>query len=386
MSHLSRQKREARAAAKAETEERSRMLFAEHNKNKKKKTRKKDSEEIIKLIPNNYLIPSKYVRNPEDWLPKSYNLNKQIISFVQWVYCLYPTPQFLFELFTKKKPGETLMNPLLNQRAFFSWFIAISSGGSFAKHTKEFFTKKEAHLFLNAPSDNTITENVWWVKCKSLNLEHRIQHAVVKQLFRSINAPSHYLELGNLFWWQRLLIILKNCEDEVNVESLSDIMDFLRYRHNNSDAFDLKGRTFNSLIKLSNEWHREMQMKKFGSQNLYWEGVDVPDWEWTSKKSEITWIIKQLHTSKELFNEGKRMRHCVSSYGGRCAEGLSAIFSIMRLDGINAPEKRITVELTKNKQFVQARGRMNKSPEGMDKLVLNKWLSINNIQNNSWGW
>jgi len=384
MSHPSRKKREAKAKKALGGE--ARIILKHHNKDKKKKpSRRKSPEEMLGLIHDSYIDPSKYVRNPDDWVSKSYNLNKQKIDFIRWVYCLYPVPQFMLELFTDKAKSELFVNSLLPRKLFFKWFIIIATGGSFAKYSKEIFTKKEAHLFLNAPDNNTIIENIWWAKCKSIDLGRKVTHAIVKRLFRNINPPRHYLEIANLFWWQRLLILLKNCEDEVSIESLNDIMDFLRDRHNNSDVFDLKGRTFNSLIKLSNEWHRTMQFRKFGNQNFTWRGIDIPDWNWTDKKQTSTWTVTQLLTSKELFNDGKRMRHCVASYGQRCMQGQSAIFSLMEDDGMNMPEKHVTIELSSSKQLIQANARMNRQPKGMAKLILNKWLSHNGIdRRRSW--
>ena len=377
MSHPNREQREIKAIEKISFEEKSRLILSEHNKkNKKKVTRKKKPEEIIELIHKNHLVPSKYVRDPYDWFPKSYNLDRQKADFIEWIYCLYPVPQFMFKLFTH----TDICSFKLDHYIFFDWFIVIAQGGSFAKCSKELFTKKEAHLFLNAPKNNTVKENFWWAKCSSLKLPHSVKNAVIKRLFGNLDITDSF--------WHKLLVLLRNCEDEVNVESLSDIMDFLRAKHapRSTPAFSLKGRTFNSLIKLSNEWHREMQLRKFGSQNLYWPGADIPNWKWTSKKEQTTWKITQLHTSKELYNEGRRMKHCVGSYGSRCVEGASAIFSLTKEDGINPSAKRVTIEITKSKRFVQARGRMNQGPKGMDKLVINKWLSINNIQTNSWGW
>ncbi len=140
-----------------------------------------------------------------------------------------------------------------------------------------------------------------------------------------------------------------------------------------------------AIIKLSNEWHRTMQLKKFGSQQLTWIGIDLPNWEWKGKKQESIWRVTQLLTSKELYNDGRRMKHCVASYGQRCVEKQSAIFSLTEDDGINLPEKHVTIELSSNKQLVQANGRMNKRPEGRAKLVFNKWLSHNNIdRRQSW--
>ena len=44
------------------------------------------------------------------------------------------------------------------------WFLAVARGESFAKATRGFFTKREAHLFLLAPEGNSIERNVLWAR------------------------------------------------------------------------------------------------------------------------------------------------------------------------------------------------------------------------------
>lgn len=378
MAHPDRLTRERRAASKAERNNKAKILLAKHNKeNKTKPSRKKNAHEIQELIRGEYLIPSKFVRNPNEWSAKSYNIDRQKIDFARWVYCLYPTPQFMFELFLDEPPktrwSTHRRDPAnrLGRLLFFDWFIAMAQGGSFAKQTKELFTKKEAHIFLNSPSSNTIVENVWRTKCISIDLNPTITNLIVKRLFRNIDITDVF--------WHSVIVLLKNCEDTVEPESLIDVMDFLRAKHGGNRKYSLKGRTFNSLIKLSNEWHREMQLKKFGSEQLNWDGLDIPDWKWKDKQQEVIWTIKQLHTSKELYYEGRKMKHCVASYGQRCLEGHSGIFTMMCDDQINGPEKHLTIEVDSGKRLVQARGHMNKSTEGRARLVLNKWMGHFNI-------
>ncbi len=234
MSHPSRRQREARTDKSNTLIETANQIFADHNKNKKRKpSRKKTTEEMIKLIHRDYVDPSKYVKSPNEWIPKSYNLNKQKVDFARWIYCLYPVPPFMFELFTRKVTAFLSPAQSLIRLIFFDWFITMGQGGSFAKDSKEIFTKKEAHLFLNAPNNNTITENIWWAKGSSLNLDHKVLNTIVKRLFHNLGGVDLFYNLStdNLFWWQRLLVLLKNCEDEVSIESLNDIMDFLRYEH-----------------------------------------------------------------------------------------------------------------------------------------------------------
>jgi hypothetical protein len=377
MAHPDRYTREQKAIRKTAQAEKAKELLSQHNKKKDKSfNKKKSAEDMFEMIDDRFLVPSKYVRDPLEWTPKSYNLDRQIIDFVRWLYCLYQTPLFMFEFFKRDlRPAWRRIHRSDNQKIlrliYFDWFLVIAQGGSFAKMAKDIFSKKEAHWFLNAPTTNSLEENIWWAKCRTVELDPSLTNNIVKRLFRMLPVEDKF--------WSSLIIFLKKEEDDLDLESLSDIMDYLKATHYNNQNFSLKGRTFGSLIKLSNDWHRDQQMVKFGSANLYWDGLDIPDWRWRNKKEEITWEVRQLHTSKQLMNEGRRMKHCVASYAQRCVQGHSAIFSLTSDDGTNRPEKEVTIELTNMKRLIQARGRFNKPPSNAAQKVLNKWYAANNI-------
>lgn len=379
MAHRDRESREKRQARKQKEKQLAQRLFKEHNKKKKQKdTRRKSPEEIIGFVKPQFLNPAKYVRNPQEWAAKSYNLDRQIVDFVRWIYCLYPTPSFMFSIFKADlrplwRQVHVNENQQLQKMIYFDWFLTMAQGGSFAKLAKEVFSKKESHYFLSAPPGNSIVENIWWAKCHALELVPRIEHAVVNRLFRDKPIEDKF--------WDSLLILLKREEDDVDIASLSDVMDFIVPKHYNDDKFTLKGRTFNSLIKLSNEWHRELQLKKFGNAKITWNGIPIPDWKWENKKTGETWKIEQLHTSKALYNEGRAMKHCVASYSQRCEQGQSAIFSMSCMG-----ERELTIEISNYKQLIQARGRWNKPGRSEANQVLNKWINLNNIQTPKWGY
>jgi hypothetical protein len=52
----------------------------------------------------------------------------------------------------------------------------------------------------------------------------------------------------------------------------------------------------------------------------------------------------------------------------------------MEDDGINPLQKYITVEINSGRELVHASARMNRLPTGRSKLVMNKWLTHNNIR------
>ena len=84
-----------------------------------------------------------------------------------------------------------------------------------------------------------------------------------------------------------------------------------------------------------------------------------------------TWTVTELTMSEALVAEARTMRHCVSSYDLRCAQGLSAIFSV-RFGG----ERRVTVELEPStRRVVQARGFANRACTDEELAVIYRWLA-----------
>lgn len=73
--------------------------------------------------------------------------------------------------------------------------------------------------------------------------------------------------------------------------------------------------------------------------------------------------------------EGSELAHCVSSYGGSCATGKIAIYSLQHTKG-GITERRLTIEIdVASNKIAEARKKYNKSPNNEDVSILRKWAS-----------
>ena len=108
-------------------------------------------------------------------------------------------------------------------------------------------------------------------------------------------------------------------------DSFDEVTDFLAHKLCQDRDFRMKGRTASSVVKLSNEWHLQMQRAKLG-RHIQWEGIGFADWIYEDK-SEV-WFVTELRDNKELVNEGRKQKHCVYSYVQHCTLGRSFIFSL----------------------------------------------------------
>lgn len=85
------------------------------------------------------------------------------------------------------------------------------------------------------------------------------------------------------------------------------------------------------------------------------------------------------HEVTELYEEGRKLHHCVGSYGRMVADGECSIAFIRKKDAENIP--LCTVEIRK-KQIVQARGMSNRPAYSIPKVkgFMEKWAAECGLQ------
>jgi hypothetical protein len=328
------------------------------------KKKKHDGNYWVRKIPYLEKNTDMFIRPVDSWRSPSYNENRQIISFVNWVLCKYRVPKFLFNIFLPEFKSPKNRDYEINIDLFFDWFVTIARGHSFRKITKDIFSKKEAHTFLIGKYD-TIGQNIWFAKVFTKGFKNlSVAHYLVNRLFEM------KLYFGNLYW-NKVLEFYKNFEENLDIDIISETLDFLVYH--SADRIDLKGRTLASLIRLSNEWHLEQSKLKGVKYMVKWEPLPVENWTHEDKGGTIT-TVKQLISNVQLVKEGNRQHNCVSAYSYRCQRGDIGIFSMYS----GPTGNRITIEVTNQGQIIQARLKWNRIPKGIDAQLLYKW-AVDNV-------
>jgi len=376
MSHITGPVKRKRLKEKNNEEKIISELLKKHNKGKKvakkstSRKKRKDYSEMIAILGDMYDQES-VIRNPSNWKSSSYNLNRQVISFIKWIYEIYDPPVFMYDIFLSKHKNYPWPADFAR---IFKWFIIIAQGKSFTKNSSDLMTKKESHLFLCGRDDLDVFENITLAKARAAGAREWLCSLLVQR------CTTRSLRVNNKF--EEIIRFFPRFQSEIDRDNFYDVMDYLDevYR----DDYSLKGRTFSSLIKASNTWHRQSHLRKLGALNLSLELSDIQDWSWTDKESKCIWTVKQIKTSKELYREGSKMRHCVASYATRCNRGSSFIFSLEENDGINLPAKRLTIELDRQHTVVQVRGKHNARPTGRPKLIFEKWANSNGVKYTNW--
>ncbi len=346
---------------------------------RKSKQKKKAADELIKHLDLKG-IEGKIVRQPEGYRPKSYNLDRQLIGLLRHMFVEYSVPACLYGPCMRKADPFSCMHETYRQ-----WFVTLAQGGSFPKLVKWFMTSREAFLFLSAPPANLIHENVWWAKMRAAGLPREIVEKLIDRVFHHFffDDPNGRLAEAIQFY--------ARFHQEMDKVTFGEVNDFVAWKLHNEPEFSLKGRTAGSVIKLTNEWHAQMQRARLYSI-IEWAGLQIPDWEMVTRNG--VWSVAELRTNRDLLMEGRKQKHCIYSYVQRCVSGMSAIFSLRGYPQIvagyaedgqviwekSAELTRVTIEVNDKGSVVQMRGRLNRMPTEEENKYLRLWADDQGIR------
>lgn len=353
------------------------------------KRKRKSVEDLLSLLAIRDLY-SYAIRPAEAYTSRSHNLDRQLTGLINHMFVKYPVPEFLYQVFLARDPqghlpsGTPRVTPVGQgdlaqaQEPYRRWFITLAQGGSFSKTVKGLMTSREATTFLVAPAGRQVHENVWWAKMKVAGIPDRQISGLIDRIFTNHlpDDPDGRLAEAVLFYAHQHQDLTRNSHDEVT--------DFLAYKLRHDYRFRLKGRTASSMVKLSNEWHLQMQRAKL-DRHIQWNGLGMTDW--TLEDQKEVWFVTELRDNKELVNEGRKQRHCVYSYVQRCVEGRSFIFSVRACRKLAADydaegrpiwdrtleTRRLTIELNSSRAVIQVKGPLNRAPIPEEQDVLRQW-------------
>jgi hypothetical protein len=331
------------------------------------------------------------------WKCRSFNEQRQYIDFLKIFIYPYNVPAPL--LFASLLPEHTFndKNQMVKSphlkiiRMAKEWLVDIVSGESFYKRNKEYFTKAEAHYFLNTNlsfSDGTSVIKMFFdAKCKARHVGHSLRILVVK-----VFTVKFLMTFNNPVVLDFLDFIARNQGYRFTSGELGDVCDFIITKLRGK--FSFSGRTVTSIVAFANEWHAELHRPiiihnghQQGNTNknaialAKWNGLPILKFRYEEKES--TWEITQLYTAQDLLNEGRKMKNCVASYSWYCAGGEGAIFNVSEVSTYKESEirsSRATLQVSSSRVLVQAKSKCNGVLEKDTKRVVSLWANSNRIK------
>jgi hypothetical protein len=271
------------------------------------------------------------------------------------------------------------------------WFIAHAAGASFRSLVLPIrLTRRMEGLFLRSPDHFGIEYALRRAELLGLGADRRLAHAVLA------TRPAADLNNGE-FWRTAWLFLIANA-DAIDNAQVGPIIDFLHaVRHERvavdteagivmreppQPEFSLKGRTARSVVRLMEEWHRDLGLVTGGvswaSSRLRPLIVEVPSED--PSEPPTAWELTELTSSAQLRAEGIALQHCVASYSHSCWRGDSRIWSLRRRrDSTVRPVVTVEVDPIR-RRIVQARGFRNRRISGKALQVVQTWAARENLR------
>jgi hypothetical protein len=320
-------------------------------------------EEYVYVLCNIVGFRNHWLNDIFKWTPVSRHKSVQLQELVQFLFCKYPVPVFLYKAFGKGS----------NER-YVQWLIHLGAGGS-PKDLEGWpviMTKKSMHHFLLAPEEFSIQEAMRWAQVKGLNGSDELAQRVA---WSWIGTKPYEQED---FWYGFLQLIVNG--GMFNIEKLTELIDYVREAKRVNPDYNLKGRTLQSLFRQSDAWHTRFSTK---GSDYEWKPCGINGYK--AKKNESVIKLEELTASRLLAQEGKNMKHCVHSYAFYCAKGRTAIFSMRNYVGDLFLETIATIEVNLQlRRIVQAKAKMNRPISSEARKHLVEWALKEHLEINAY--
>ena len=240
--------------------------------------------------------------------------------------------------------------------------------------THDFPTKKMAHYFANSPKELDFDAAAWYGIILGMNGNDLIFKVFHKHFGQGTK---------NLRFIKMLVAFFSLPKHQVEAAELKQLLAYLQHYRDENGIFSMKDWTLNTLRRRSEQWYTEMD-------NLYLQSIARPfgysgsnanlTEEWTGaayqafevEEDHISYHIVQLTSLKELHEEGKVMRHCVGTYGSKCQQQGTSIWSLYQIH-YGAKKKLATIEVSKLQNIVQVKGKLNSAPKRHHQELIRRW-------------
>lgn len=330
------------------------------------------------------------VRDPQSWHPqmKTRDAARLRLAAARHLFALYPVSATLEQIWLDDTGLDTQEVRLRKQ-----WYVVAARGGSLYKAgAGQWLTRKEVHAFLNPPAGLGFNEAIWYAIARSYTDAPNTAMCVARS--KVARTPR-----GEMAFWRDVARFF--CGNPVPVEAIDDLCDYLAECRRRDRRYSIEGRTLASLRRRMHEWHRDVAAierieairrrarqaaahgRGVAAADLAWIGSPLADWEWTpsakdAKAKGERYVVRQLKQAEDLVMEGRAMRHCVSTYAGKCIAGHASIWSLRRCTKTGI-DRLLTIEVDAQRRAVQVRGFANRLAHADERNVLERWAKAQGI-------
>lgn len=366
-----------------------------------------DKKKFISLLADIVKLEHLWVRPVGDWKCRSHNTYRQFTSLLRHAFVLYEMPAFMDKAWVKSVATldnatnerdwnaarvPPVSNSSLQYAKYRSWYLHLGKGLN-ARNLPDLpisFTKRMAHFFMKAPENYEPNEAIRYGQVLSLG-----GHPFLVDALRPTRVCNHF---DNEEFWEsviRWFIAQPMFDYSQHVGPIIDFISNQKFTPRNviengvvthmgapQPGFSMKGREPEALLRQVEAWHNQLGREK-KSGNVAWEHQkNIADFEFIEgvdgTKSRKVWTIKELCSSGQLQEEGRKMRHCVSSYSHSCFTGKISIWSMDKLDS-TGKERQLTIQVNSGGNIAQIRGRFNVKATEQQMIVIRRWATQNKL-------
>lgn len=318
----------------------------------------------------------RWVRRPETWRPQSHSAVRQFRSLVRHLIAQYHVPDFMDSAWLEGPTADGVLHQ--------GWYIHVAQGGNLrtAQRLPVPLTKRQAHLFLQAPDDFDVVSAFRWAQIRDLGGSER--------LVRSILETRLGATFGDEAFWASVFRYLI-AHPEIPSHQHGPIIDFVHGQKFTPSILNpqcslpgepllvppqpnlcMKGRSPESLLRALRDWHAGLA-RAAAVAPVSWEPSGIPQFVCEEESGdESRWYgFVELLSTRELIAEGEAMHHCVASYARACASRRTSIWSLRAQD---RAVPLVTLEVNNfQRRIVQAKRRWNRRPTDFEHALLARW-------------
>jgi len=299
-----------------------------------------------------------------------------VCSLAHHLVCTYSVPAFLASAWSAT--GQAYAEKKRE------WFIAHARGASFRSLDLPLvMTRKMEHIFLSS-ADHLAIES-------ALRRAELLALGGSDELVRAVLATRLATDLRHGAFWRTVWTFLIDNAHTIDVTDVGPMIDFVQaIRHERvavetpsgivmrdppQPSFSMKGRTVQSMLRLTQQWHRRLGVANGG---LTWAPSSLRPMRLEEPSQEpsappVEWQLIELTSGAQLRTEGSALHHCVASYADRCWQGASRIWSLRVRRG-EYLRHVLTIEVDMQRRaVVQARGWGNGPASGKPLRLLEEW-------------
>ncbi len=304
--------------------------------------------------------------------------------------------QHLFVQYTINKPTSRHISPyylLSPETRFTRIMLKIIEGKGLHQFDLECIklNSKANYLFMTAPDRLSLFEAIWWAKIRQLGGSEQLAYIIIGQL-----EPTAWRHWKG--WMEDFIHFCKKWKITTN-KFLKGILNFTAYQNSFREYYieekdysiyvppiypdyRLKGRTPASVQRHLKEWEEQIELIKSADCKHEFPAISVKEFNFQYQQQNFK--IVHLKSYHQLIEEGRKMKHCVASYGRACLRGESSIWSLRQVITAKQFKRIATIELCKDESdtcFVEEfQSKCNTTPSKLAKTIVQQWSEQNNIR------